>query len=252
LNKVLPFLPTAIRRFAILAPKAALRHCFAVAKPVNESPIIVVSPGGTASTALIEHLAKFVSVNERNDSDGLKHMAAPPKWLAHRPQTRVIYLDRDISEIIHSLVRRGYLYEQLAKLGCFLACLSPPAKAATAFAKAAARQKLAWRAFDSERIKFIDYTNLQGQAEAIQKFLGITDQRFVSNFPIDQASKQMQPHGQLDANIANAAAMAAKTQPAYPDLRHRPQKPTNHPIFGQSIGLPALKAPNRATEAPTH
>ena len=174
---------SVVRRYAILAPKAMTRRIWDPPKPAAPLNAMVVTPGGAASTSLLQHIARFVTVNDCNDADGLKHAPFPPRWFGDSKKTRVIFIDRDMSQIVQSLERRGYVYEQLAKLGSVMGCLLPDASAKKILVKAIHRQKHKWRTTKSADVLFIDYESLWDQVEKISAFLGITDSNFVRDFP---------------------------------------------------------------------
>ena len=79
--------------------------------------VIVVSPGGVATTFFIKYLRNFKRVNDPDDIDRLKHTARPPFFTGN---TKFIYLHGDPKSIILSLERRGYLQYQIQKNGTFL------------------------------------------------------------------------------------------------------------------------------------
>jgi hypothetical protein len=178
-----------MRRFAILAPKAVTRHMWDPPKPVAPLNAMVVTPGGAASTSLLKHIARFVTVNDCNDADGLKHAPHPPSWFSNTKKTRVIFIDRDIAQTVQSLDRRGYVYEQLAKLGSVIGCLLPDAAAKRTLVKAINRQKRQWRSTKSADVLFIDYDSLWDQVEKIAAFLEITDSNFIRDFPPKDKSR---------------------------------------------------------------
>ena len=170
------------RRFMILFPKAILRRVFGVS-PRRIPEVMVVTPGGAGSTTLIAHIGKFKSVNDCNDADGLKHMLFPPRWLRSDSDVRVIFVDRSPDKIVASLERRGFLYEQLAKLGSIRGCLTSVPKARLQMMAALDCQKQNWRDAKLKNVMYVEYDELWQSTDRIAAFLGTTDVRFVSDFP---------------------------------------------------------------------
>jgi hypothetical protein len=76
---------------------------------------LIMSPGGVATTFLIDHVSQYISINDRNDSDWLKHLPYIPKSVAGK---RVLYIYGNAEQIYQSLKRREYRRIQAAKLGC--------------------------------------------------------------------------------------------------------------------------------------
>ena len=210
---------TTLPRSSILAVKALTRRFMSVSEPDNSLDVLIVTPGGTASTAMIEHISKFLPVNNINDSDGLKHQPFPPRWLSKNPQTKVIFIDRDVSKIIASLERRGYVKEQLAKLGSFGGCFAGTQSAKNMLKAAIDRQRQNWHNHPSANILFIEYETLWDKIETMRKFLGITDERFVNFFPRNEkrgiileatAKAHGRPLAQLEEVFANLSQWDSK------------------------------------------
>ncbi len=198
-----------LRRYAILPLKALTRHLWSPPKPAAPLHAMVVTPGGAASTTLLKHIARYVTVNDCNDADGLKHAPFPPRWFDNARKTRVIFIDRDITRILHSLDRRGYVCEQLAKLGSVIGCLLPDAFAKKVLVKAINRQKHHWRTTKSADVMFIEYETLWDQVDKIATFLGITDSSFTRDFPPMEKSR---------TPTTRAASPITKVSSLVPDL----------------------------------
>ena len=150
--------------------------------PHIDLEVLVVSTGGVGTTTLIEHLSKFVTVNDPDDIDGLKHSPLP-----NLQATRTIYLYGDIRRSTQSLRRRGYEERTLAKLGAPFAILIPDRIRPDFFLKLAARGQI--RRFiraskkDAFRFLVLTYEELFESAEEIAAFLKISDDTFVAEFP---------------------------------------------------------------------
>ena len=56
---------------------------------------VIVSPGGVASTALMEYVGQFVHVNSPGDRDTLKHRPKPPRHPAKQIPALLITGDSD-------------------------------------------------------------------------------------------------------------------------------------------------------------
>ena len=82
----------------------------------EELDVLIVSPGGVATTFLLRYVSKFMKTNDINDADGLKHII-PAADFKFRKNLKVIYLTGDLPDIEQSLVKRGWLFEQYIKLG---------------------------------------------------------------------------------------------------------------------------------------
>jgi hypothetical protein len=138
---------------------------------------VVVSPGGVATTALMEHLQKFLPINCAHDKDGLKHMMAPA-WAAALP---CLYLTGSEDEIVASLRRRGYITIQIAKLGGLAGLFVRGRLQDIILKKLIRRQKANWAA--KPNCLVIGYDELWGAADEIARHFKITDERFFADFP---------------------------------------------------------------------
>ena len=164
--------------------KALLRKAGWVAFPQQPLDVLIVSPGGSASSALIGHIGKFAATNNANDSDGLKHLLHPPAWLTGS-RVKVIFVDRDTSRIVESLDRRGYVNEQLAKLACFRGLMTGQASARKLLVSAIERQRQNWAALaDTHQVLTVNYESLWENPETIGSFLGLDNEQFLKSFPV--------------------------------------------------------------------
>lgn len=150
---------------------------------------VVVSPGGVATTLLIEELSKRVRVNHVHDGDGLKHRPTPGDL---PPQLKVIFVDGDFEDIFRSLNRRGFLAEQLGKLGSALGPVLPESLAKEELRSAVLRQRKAWEAIDGGRALFVEFDNLWEELPTIAAHVGLDPVAFTQSFP-KRRSRQSQP-----------------------------------------------------------
>ena len=151
--------------------------------------VFIISPGGVASTMLLEYLSHYVSTNCPHDADGFKHLPFPPAWLKETGQ-KVIFISGDIDSICRSVEGRGWLARQGAKLGSFGAILFTIlflAPLARVFFKLAVRRQIyrwrAWCASETDQGLFIQYAEIWSSVERIAEFCGIKDPGFVNSFP---------------------------------------------------------------------
>ncbi|WP_164100402.1 hypothetical protein [Candidatus Laterigemmans baculatus] len=147
----------------------------------------IVSPGGVATTALLQHLSRFLTVNAVSDSDGLKHWPRPPQDWSALGGTRILFVSGDADVIYRSIRRRGWVEAQAAKLGCLTGVIARGDRQRRAFIAAVEAQKANWRAASSESLRFITYDTLWDSAEHLAAYFGIDDRRFVSEFPKQRA-----------------------------------------------------------------
>lgn len=141
---------------------------------------LVVSPGGVATTMLIDYLSHYVSLNDKDDEDGLKHIPNLPRSIGDSVKT--IYVYGDSEDIYESIRRRGWVDLQGAKLGCPLCVLS----------RGHLQKKLFQRAVDRQIYYFLNvkknvmalrYEDIWDSTEEIRSYLGIEAPEFVESFP---------------------------------------------------------------------
>ena len=77
--------------------------------------VLVVSFGGVGTTFLMRFLQKYLTVNDPDDRDGLKHLPVVPQTL--NPRTKIIYIYGNPVHAARSLFRREYHYAQAKKNG---------------------------------------------------------------------------------------------------------------------------------------
>lgn len=144
---------------------------------------VVCSPGGVATTALIEYAQGFVEVNHPDDLDGLKHLRSPELVSG----SRVVYISGPADRIIQSLERRGFLRHQSVKLGAGVISLVAP--------KIILRRRLN-SLIEEQRDRFAangalivphDSLHLAETAKAIGEYLSVSDlDTFVREYPIEK------------------------------------------------------------------
>lgn len=76
--------------------------------------VLIVSPGGVATTMLIEFVQKFAKTNDHTDKDGFKHIPVPP--ISFNSKLRCIYIYGDPELATVSLFRRNFGRPQSKKL----------------------------------------------------------------------------------------------------------------------------------------
>ena len=140
---------------------------------------LIISPGGVASTMLIEHVGKFKVTNSAGDKDGLKHLPRPPDQKLGIP---VLLVTGDADSIIDSLERRGYLEPNAVKLGSRSFFLVPRSLRRVAMQRAIRRQERNWIK-SSNSVLVVEHEALWDRKKDIALHLGIDDGDFVSTFP---------------------------------------------------------------------
>ena len=83
--------------------------------------LLIVSPGGVATTTLINYLKLYKKVNDENDRDGYKHLNKFP--FISKADLKILYIYGNYEKIYNSLKRRNIFQSQMVKLGCPLCYL---------------------------------------------------------------------------------------------------------------------------------
>ena len=158
--------------------------------------LLVCSPGGVATSALMNHLQKYLLVNSPGDSDGLKHLATPSK-VTNVP--RILYLTGEVQPATASLRRRGYLLPHVVKLG---GCRSIPftffpSTWEARVAKLMVRQLAEFSQLAKSSCLIIPYEHIWDKTEEIAVFLGLEKSDFCDTFPPkrDRTSQRGQGDG---------------------------------------------------------
>lgn len=156
------------------------RHYFDYSPP-QDTDFWVVSPGGVATTMLIEHLARYGSTNRPDDSDGLKHRPRPP--LRSIPTCKVVVVTGEASEVVASLERRQYDFAQAAKLGVLPHRLLFGKCRRAGLIRAIQDQSSAWSNAEGE-VLVLSYADIWAQVDTLSAFLEIDSTEFSVNFPV--------------------------------------------------------------------
>ena len=169
---------------------ALKRRLFAFPPPPRPPDLLIVSPGGVASSTLIKHISKYKSTNRSNDRDGLKHLPHPPKWLGD--VNKVIFVTGNPDKIVGSIKGRRWIRKQGAKLGSIGAAILPFPLNSRLFERAVRRQMSLWETWCIEnkgKSLLIDYDELWNSLNALAAFCEISDASFLDSFP-PQARRQ--------------------------------------------------------------
>ena len=145
--------------------------------------VLVVGPGGSGSTELIEHISKYYFCNSPADSDGLKHLPTPPSL---KVAEKILFVHSEVEDIKNSLSRRGTLLIQLVKLW-------PPGlplkfKDRISLKYLAGLQATTFEKDSRFETLFVHYNDLFESGQRISEFLGNKD-GFVETFPKRRSRK---------------------------------------------------------------
>lgn len=140
----------------------------------------IISPGGVATTFLIDYVQRFVPINNRDDEDGLKHLPYLP--IRFR-DARIVFVTGDPKDIYNSLHRRNFHGIQAAKLGCLLCQFTWGALQRAFLIGAIERQIIRFRNLKTNQILMVDYNEIWDRKEDIAVHLGVEIQEFCRNFP---------------------------------------------------------------------
>lgn len=146
---------------------------------------LVVSPGGVASTALIEHLSKYVKVNQANDWDGLKHN------LDTATNHKLIYVSSRNSDPVRSLDRRGFSRFQLCKIErdlspLFLGQSQVILRLSEAISLMESEAIRLLETKGEDKVLILSHQNLHKSANKIMDFLDIKSEDFLNRYPIEE------------------------------------------------------------------
>ena len=166
----------------------ALKNRFSACIVPEEIDGIVVSPGGVASTMIINHLSQFITVNDPANQDGLKHRSASPK---EQPiGVPALLITGDPQEIVKSLSRRDYLPHQAIRLASMSFFLVPATMRRGRFNRALERQYRSWVG-NYSHLLVIRYEEIWDRKEEIAQHFGIDDPMFLVNFPLKEKRKSL-------------------------------------------------------------
>jgi hypothetical protein len=159
--------------------------------PLKNPHVLIVSPGGVATTTLIRHVSKFVFTNDSQDKDGLKHLPNLPERFRDS-QTLVIYIAASSPETaIASLRNRGMHRIQAMKLASSLSGLLTAFSAkdqtfSDALSESVTAQRKSFEELQGgHKVLIVEREALFRSATKIQRFLNIEDDSFVEDFPLD-------------------------------------------------------------------
>ena len=140
-------------------------------------PVLIISPGGVASTALIEHISRFVMTNSPGDRDGLKHRLHPPS-----NAQKVILITGEPREVASSLRRRGYLGIHSAKMGSPLGVLLWGGLQQKHFETLVRWQRVNFSK-DPTRCLVLNYEEVFESCKNVASFLELPLEDFCESFP---------------------------------------------------------------------
>jgi len=149
-----------------------------------EDELLIVSPGGVATTMLISYVSRYVKINHAHDLDRKKHLSNSGV-IGKITRSKILYIYTDPEDIKNSIIRRGWFYKQAGKLGCYK-CFFDYNKRNVYFMESVKRQKELFKNIDKHngnKILFIDYNDLWVRKKEIMDFFGIEDNDFVLNYP---------------------------------------------------------------------
>jgi hypothetical protein len=191
--KTLTYLPFALgRRFGPVRMRGDMPE------------VLIISPGGVATTTLILQVARFRRVNASDDSDGLKHLPRPPRR-AQAGDLRHVFVTGPQEDIVRSIARRHWLEAQSANLGSPLGVVLRGRWQRAAFAAAVRRQYRNWTRAGLQHLLVLDYEKIWESAEQLAAFLGITEPEFLTSFP--RRRDRALPERAISAASAGKAAV---------------------------------------------
>jgi hypothetical protein len=163
-------------------------------RDVGDIDVVICSPGGVATTMLLQHIGCFVNTNDKNDADRLKHVPAPELLLSDpKFRGRILYIYGDIRSTVSSIERRGWVRIAGAKLGSLSAVFLPQSASRNAFARAVAAQINTFRRCTDPRLKIVHFEEIWENAERLAEFLCVEDPKFLEEFPHRKRRQTEQP-----------------------------------------------------------
>jgi hypothetical protein len=156
--------------------------------------VVVCSPGGVATTALMLHLGSFMEINHPSDSDGLKHLPNPREL---RRDQKIVFVHGETQEIIESLRRRKYVLSHVLKLGGWRGMLVALRKShwESFLAVQVENQKRLFLSMPSDQCFSVSYDRLWDSTGELADFLNLPD-KFVADFP-ERRSRTNKSRGHL-------------------------------------------------------
>ena len=141
--------------------------------------LLIVSPGGVATTTLINYLKLYKKVNDENDRDGYKHLNKFP--FISKADLKILYIYGNYEKIYNSLKRRNIFQSQMVKLGCPLCYLFRGAVEKFFFKICIDKQIKEFK--EKKNVYALKFENLWENKEELKKFLEIENNDFIKNFP---------------------------------------------------------------------
>jgi len=140
----------------------------------------VVSPGGVATTMLMQHIAQYKTINDTGDSDGFKHLPIIPRY--KNSETKVIFVYGAPNTVYKSIKRRGWLDVQAMKIGAAFSILATGKLKQRLFERAIIKQLSQWKTM-GDNCMIIHYECLWEQVYNIAEFLELQNSDFELTFP---------------------------------------------------------------------
>lgn len=129
----------------------------------------------------MNHLARFMSINDPFDGDRAKHLPRlPAGWLQDR---RVLYIHGAPADVYPSIRRRGWVHMHAGELGCLVCQFTRGDLQRRLFERAVQRQIDTFRAYRSDTVMLLAYDDIWLRMDEIASFFGIEGERFKAEFP---------------------------------------------------------------------
>ena len=163
-------------------------HWNFTSREISDPPeVLIISPGGVASTLFIKYVSGFLTVNCATDTDRVKHLLRRPTNVK-----KVILITGDSSEIISSLSRRGYLGVHSAKMGSPVGVLLRGGLQRLYFKTLVSRQRRYFER-DPQATLVINYDDLWGACKKVANFIGVDELDFCKTFPSRVKRRNLSP-----------------------------------------------------------
>lgn len=167
-------------------------------REVGDIDVVICSPGGVATTMLLEHCGTFLRTNDKDDKDTLKHVPDPDVFLSgYKFRGRILYVYGEINATVASIERRGWVRIQGAKLGSMAAVILPHTAARNAFERAVAAQIKTFLDCKDPRLMTMRFESIWENTERLSDFLGIEDPKFLEKFPQRKRRQTEQHHERM-------------------------------------------------------
>ena len=140
--------------------------------------LIISSIGGTASTAFIEFLSKYIKTNDLNDKDFLKHSR---RYKLTKSQ-KLIFIISDPEIAYKSLRRRKYLYPNCKKLGLISYFIRNKSLFIMEVNTLQKKMEILSEKYPNQYLS-IKFDDLFTSAQKIKNFTDVKDVEFIKRFP---------------------------------------------------------------------